>query len=105
MKYLDLDIVPERLSAWIPVYRRWQSIQSRSLKFAINLPYIIDAIVNNWYYELDDLSFEQEVIIQHFLIYKHNLNLKTWKLSKFPDNTQQLHDLLEANIHVVENIY
>lgn len=105
MRYLDIEIVPERMSVWIPVYRRWQAIQSNSLKFAINLSYIIDAIVNNWYYELGTLSYEQEVIIQHFLIYKHNLNLKTWNLSKFPDNTQQLHSLLEPNIHVVENIY
>ena len=55
-------------------------------------------IVNGWYKELPELTFDQEVIIQHALIYKHNLNLKTWQLSKFT-NTKQLYQLLEPNIH------
>ena len=48
---------------------------------------VFDAIVHNWYYEIDNLTFEQEVIIQHCLIYQHGLNLKTRQLEKFPSNT------------------
>ena len=44
------------------------------------------------------LDIIQEAFIQHELIYKHNLNLKTWQLEKFT-NTQQLHNLLETNTH------
>ena len=39
------------------------------------------------------------------LIYKYGLNLKTWQLEKFPNNTKQLHELLEENIHPIEKIY
>ena len=45
-----------------------------------------------------DLDVIQEAFIQRELIYKHNLNLKTFQLEKFI-NTQQLHNLLEPNIH------
>ena len=60
----------------------------------------MDAIVNNWHYEID-LTFEQEVIVQHCLIYQHGLNLKTWQLEQFPRNTRDLHRLLEPNTHTV----
>jgi len=82
----------------------WQKKQLDLLDFCYNQPHIVDAIVNNLYYEID-LTFDQEIIIQHCLIYQHGLNLKTWQLEKFPNNTQDLHKLLEPNIHSVENIY
>ena len=47
----------------------------------------------------------QEAIVQHILIYKYNLNLKNWQLKKFPDNTQDLHKLLETNIHPTKILY
>lgn len=105
MSYLDLDIDPNRLIAWRSIYNEWQQRQSSSLRFCINLDHILESIVNNWFYPLDDLTFNQEVIIQHFLIYKYNLNLKTWQLNEFPNNTQLLHQLLEDNIHTIEKIY
>jgi hypothetical protein len=46
-----------------------------------------------------NLDFYKEVIIQNALLYKQNLNLKNWQLEKFPANTQDLHKLLEPNIH------
>jgi hypothetical protein len=70
------------------------------LEFCYNYKHIVDSVVNNWYYQID-LTFEQEVVIQHCLIYQHNLNLKTWELTKFPSNTQDLHKLLEPNIHPI----
>jgi hypothetical protein len=52
-----------------------------------------------------DLDVLQESVIQHFLLYKHNLNLKTFGLEKF-ENTLQLHNLLEPNVyHQLEKIY
>jgi hypothetical protein len=104
MQFLDLAIVPERFDHWLLVYRKWQKIQMDAQEFDYNREHIVESIVNNWYYEID-LTFDQEVIIQHLLIYKHNLNLKTWQLTKFPNNTQELHKLLEPNSHPIADIY
>lgn len=100
LKFLDLPVATERLPEWRLVYAKWQEIQLKQLEFNYIYQHIVDSIVNNWYYEID-LTFEQEVVIQHCLIYQHNLNLKTWQLTKFPTNTQDLHKLLEDNIHVI----
>jgi len=100
LEFLELTVLPERLAAWKSIYAKWQKKQLHILKFNYNYQHIVDSIVNNWYYEID-LTFEQEVIIQHCLIYQHNLNLKTWELEKFPNNTQDLYKLLEPNIHPV----
>lgn len=98
MAYLELPINTERLLQWELIYRRWQKIQLDVLDFVYKYQHIVDAIVNDWYYKID-LTFDQEVIIQHCLIYQHGLNLKTWQLSKFPSDTRELHKLLEPNIH------
>lgn len=98
MDFCDLKIDKSRWNQWISAYHNWQTILQPRLKFCYQLPHIIDSIINDWYYEID-LSFNQEVVVQHCLIYQHNLNLKTWQLEKFPNNTQDLHKLLENNIH------
>jgi hypothetical protein len=105
MDFCELPIDQARLNSWLVVYREWQQIQLNILEFTFNYQHIVDAIVNNWYYKLDNLTFEQEIIIQHCLIYQHELNLQTWQLEKFPGNTQQLHQLLEPNIHKIDLIY
>jgi hypothetical protein len=104
MDYVDLPIVQERWKQWLPICASWQKIQLDIVEFCYNQPHIVDAVVNNWYYEID-LTFQQEVIIQHYLIYQHGLNLRTWQLEKFPSNTQDLHKLLEPNIHPITKIY
>jgi len=104
MNYLNLEIDSNRWQTWIPICKSWQEQQLSLLDFCYNQPHIVEAIVNNWYYEID-LTFHQEALIQHFLIYQHGLNLKTWQLKKFPSNTQDLHKLLETNIHPVPKIY
>jgi hypothetical protein len=104
MKYLELEIDSDRFKSWIPICQQWQHRQLDLVEFCYIQPHIVDAIVHNLYYEID-LTFKQEVIIQHCLIYQHGLNLKTWQLKKFPNNTQDLHKLLELNIHPVPDIY
>lgn len=100
MNYLALPIAADRLTDWKEIYSQWQKIQIAHMEFEYNRQHIVDSIVNNWFYEID-LTFKQEAIIQHLLIYKHNLNLKTWGLTKFPRNTQDLYKLLEPNIHTL----
>ena len=105
LAYLNLQMDQDRLNMWLPIYAKWQHTQFNHLDFCYVLPHMIESIVNNWDYELGNLTFEQEIVIQHCLIYQHNLNLKTWKLDKFPNNAKDLHLLLETNIHPVASIY
>ena len=102
MDYLELPIDRTRFDQWLPVCQAWQKIQLDILEFCYNQKHIVDAIINNWHYNIN-LTFEQEVIIQHCLIYQHGLNLKTWQLEKFPNNTRDLHKLLETNTHPISN--
>ena len=105
MKYLDIPIDPDRLSQWIPIYHEWAQKPLALMQFGDGFDDTIKCIVNGWYKELPELSFDQEAMIQHALIYKHNLNLKTWQLEKFPRNTIDLHRLLEPNMHTLVHTY
>jgi len=98
MAWLNLQIDQTRIEHWQQVYNQWKNIQIKNLEFQYQYKHIIEATVNGWSYPID-LTFDQEVVIQHCLIYQHNLNLKTWQLEKFPKNTLELHKLLEPNIH------
>ena len=98
---LGLEIDPGKFPIWCNIYKEWRNVHDSA--FGRHLDRIIDAIVNNKFMALDrfNLNFFKEVIIQNQLILKHNLNLKTWNLEKFPNNTQDLYKLLEPNIHTI----
>jgi hypothetical protein len=100
--YLNIKIDTDRLEKWTRIYYRWRQIHYQRMLFVWYFDEIIDYIVNGYPMDLTrfDLDLVQEAVIQHELIYKHNLNLKTWQLEKFT-NTKQLHDLLEPNIHTL----
>lgn len=74
--------------------------------FSRNFDNIIDAIVNNRFMSLSRyrLDLIKEALIQSALITKYNLNLMCYGLDKFPDNTQDLHSLLEPNTHIIYNL-
>jgi hypothetical protein len=103
--YLDVKIDQNRLQQWNATYQSWRKIHHQRLSFLYNFDKIIDYIITGRYLDLTrfDLDIYQEAIIQHELIYKHQLNLKTWQLEKFLD-TLQLHKLLESNIHKINKI-
>ena len=105
INFLDLKIDNERLLRWREIHRKWHKIQMRYMYLSFNLDHILECIVNGWDYKLIDLTFLEEVIIQHFLIYRYDLNLKTWGLEKFPENTAELFQILEPNIHIVPSLY
>ena len=106
LDYLNLKVVDERLSHWRNVYRNWQEAQRQRIQFAIYLPHIVESIVNNYFFDLKrfELTLPQEAIIQNHLIRNYNLTIKNWRLEKFPDNTQDVHLLLEENFHKITNI-
>lgn len=105
MRLLKIKTQSSQLQSWQHINKKWQHIQYSNLKFYRELDHIVTSVVQGWHYELSTLELWQEAIIQHCLIYKHNLNLKTWQLSNFPTNTKDLHCLLEENIHQVNKIY
>ncbi len=100
LNYCEISIDKQRLPQWQETYNMWRQQHHQRLLFSAYFETIINSILNN--YSLDllrfDLDIEQEAAIQHALIYRHNLNLKTWQLEKFT-NTKQLHNLLEPNTH------
>ena len=98
---LGIAIDNSRWDQWRMVYQKWQHINYQLLRFQYELDHIVECIVNNWYYPLPELSFTQEVIILHVLMHKHQLNIKNWQLERFPNNTQELHKLLEPNHHTL----
>jgi hypothetical protein len=106
--FLELKIDADRWEPWLTVYNQWRELHTDRILFVEYFDQIIDSIINNYYMELSrfKLDIVREAVIQHVLLYKHGLNFKTWVLEKFPDNTQDLHTLLEPNIyHDVKDIY
>ena len=101
LDYYELPLCPERVVSWRQAYYVWR--EKHDNHFSRWFDQIIDAIVNNHYMCLTrfNLNFYKEILIQHALITRHNLNLKTWKLEHFPSNTQDLYQLLEPNIHTL----
>jgi len=105
INWLELPFDTERYHFWKDIYHDWQTIQFRSVKFIWQLNSIVSAIVNNHYYPLEQLNLMQEAIILHCLMYQYNLNIKNWQLTKFPNNTKELHSLLEPNQHILDITY
>ena len=99
-EYLDINIDESRYAQWTLVYNQWKTVHTDRVKFIWYFDIIVNAILDNTDIDLARFNLDicQEAAIQHELIYKHNLNLKTWQLDKFL-NTMQLHNLLEPNIH------
>ena len=99
-QYLGVTIDPERWIKWQKIYQHWQQYHYDRLRFVQYFDQIIDNILIGSNMDLlnFDLDIVREAAIQHVLIYRHNLNLKTWFLEKFL-NTKQLHQLLEPNNH------
>jgi|TARA_R110000868_G_scaffold19426_4_gene83645 hypothetical protein len=100
--YLDIAIDQYRFDSWLAVYRNWQKVHYQQLRFIWYFEKIINYVINGHSMNLErfNLDIMQEAAIQRELMYKHNLNFKTWQLEKF-QSTQQLHSLLETNIHPV----
>jgi len=107
MKYLELTIVEDKIPYWEKIYMEWKKFHVLNLQYSLYFDYIIESIVHGYNFDLSrfKLDLYKEAMIQHMLIYKYNLNFKTWNLEKFPDNTIGLYNLLEENIHDTKIIY
>jgi hypothetical protein len=101
-KYLEVEIDADKFLQWKQIYQSWRKVHYNRLNFLWCFDKIIDYILKGYYMDLErlDLDIVQEAFLQHELIYKYNLNLKTFQLAKF-SNTKQLNQLLEPNIHTL----
>jgi hypothetical protein len=101
LEYYQMPLEHARWPSWKQAYYVWR--EKHDNHFSRCFDQIINAIVNNHYMSLTrfNLNFYKEMLIQQALITRYNLNLKTWQLAKFPSNTQQLHQLLEPNTHIL----
>jgi hypothetical protein len=100
LKHVGVELVEDRWSSWLSLYRVWSRIHYDRMRFVWAFDRIIQAILNGQNLALDrfDLDLMREAAIQHHLLYHHNLNLRSYGLKKFT-NTQQLHQLLEPNTY------
>lgn len=102
LDYCELTLKVDRMNNWTKIYKTWQTFHYQQLKFSWYFDTILYNILNNVDMDLErfNLDLTQQSAIQHELIYRHNLNLKTWQLENF-SNTKQLHNLLEKNTHTI----
>jgi hypothetical protein len=99
------SIDADRYRPWLSVYERWQ--QLHDTKFSEDYWQILDHVINNRSWDLSPygMNLIKEALLQHGLLYHYDLNVRTWGLERFPNNTQELHLLLEQNIHTLDTEY
>ena len=104
MERLHIPVSLSRLAPWREVYSSWKKIHNPRIQWINYFDHIIECIVHGYNMDIErfDLDIQQESTIQHVLIYKYGLNLKTWGLDVFPKNTKDIHSLLEENTHPIE---
>jgi len=107
LDHLELTINKDRFNQWLPIYYQWQNIQLDIIRFGWSIKKIVEAIVNNRPLDLKKykLDLYKEIVILHVLLYGHDLNIKSYGLEKFPDNTEQIHTLLEKSQHSCEKYW
>lgn len=84
-------------------YTKWKVIGADPTLWEMNLPSIIDSIINGYHMDLSPYKMDiiKESILLHELLYKHNMNIKGYGLNTLPANTKDIHNLLEENFHTL----
>ena len=102
--WTGLELDNKRLDTWRPIYNSWRDKTRNIFLFDWYFDEIINAILKNNYIDLTryKLTLIHESIILNELIYNYNLNIASHGVERFID-TQQVHDLLEPNLHNLVN--
>ena len=100
ISWAGLELDSNRLDTWRPVYASWRDKTRNIFLFDWYFDEIINAILKNNYINLTryNLTLIHESVILNELIYTHNLNIKSYGVDRFID-TQQVHNMLEPNLH------
>jgi hypothetical protein len=101
---LGIEINSKRKTQWSNIYFEWREHHNNRILWVIYFNQIMEYIVQGYDMDLTkfNIDIRREATIQHVLIYKYGLNLKTWGLEVFPNNTKDIHLLLEENNHLIE---
>jgi hypothetical protein len=106
--FLGLKINHLQYETWLPIYYNWRKLIYKRFAFAWELDNILESIVNGYDVDLTEyeLKPKYELIIQHLLLYRYNLCIKGYGIERLPQNTLDIHNLLEPNVyHQLEDIY
>lgn len=100
--FFEIKVCEDRFQNWQSIYTDWRKVHHNQIFFGWYFDRILKNIIHGNPMDLSrfNLDIVQEACIQHVLIYKYGLNLKTWNLNKF-HNTRQLYNLLEPNMHQI----
>jgi hypothetical protein len=100
MNYFELSIKKDRLETWIPIAKQWVNGIMPLIEFVEAVDGIADSIANGDDKPLN-LTTDQQIVVQHILLFKHKLLLKNYE--KFPTNAKDVYLLLEPNTHKFSN--
>jgi len=103
MNFVEIVYNKNKLEHWVNIYKQWQQLHHDEMIYTLYFDDIIQYIVNGHDLDLSrfNLDLAKEAYILHVLIYEYDLNIKSNKLDKFPNNTKEIHQLLEPNIHIL----
>lgn len=96
-EWAGMTLCNERIDHWKDVHGAW--LKSCDVEFFTNIDYIVDCIINNVDYDLEQhrMTLAKEIVIMNKLLFKHNLNIKHFGFDQLPNNTLDWHSLLEEN--------
>lgn len=96
LNFLNLSIDKNRIDHWKFIYNIWSKNFKSRMDFYNDLPNISRAIVENISYSLEkyNMSISEEAFLINYLMTTYKKKLKIKNLSKFPKNTQLLHQFL-----------
>ena len=107
LDHLGLRRDMQQWNRWMDIYPKWSAIHYERMQFVWAFDQIMQSILHGRNMDLQrfNLDIVREAVIQHYLLYQHNLNLRSHGINKFVD-TYQLHQLLEPNTcHQLDQIY
>jgi hypothetical protein len=98
LKFLDLPYSDQILDDWCHIHTKWSIDLKHYIYFCNDIHEIVNNIVLERPMELVKYKMDvlKEGVLLHFLMFQHNLNLKT-KIETLPTNTLEISKLLGKN--------
>lgn len=107
LNFLGFEYTTMMIDRWLSIHDKWSANLKHYIKFCDDIDLILFNIINRNSMSLKEYKMDvlKEAVLLHFLMYKHNLNLKT-KIDKFPDNTNDITNLISVNTRTgIEDLY
>ena len=104
--FIGYDIDESKFENWENIYDEWRRSVKDIVSWNRDFKKIVKDIVDGEDTDLTiyNLDILRESAILHELLYKHNLNIKSYGLEELPKNTKEIHELLEPNFHPLNRV-